>query len=106
MPGGFWGNGQPFNVGFDPSYHKINQHNVLELFVKKEPFYHHTGNYPWTAGELRSKGFYGAGCYSTCMKPSGESGVSSSFYIFSGFWDSEYPRDPTDPNLHFHNVGT
>lgn len=37
------------------------------------------------------------------MKPSSEPGVSSSFYIFSGFWDSEFPRDADDPNRHFHS---
>lgn len=43
------------------------------------------------------------GCYSVCMKPSGEVGVSSSFYALNGFWDTKWARDPTDPKLHMHN---
>lgn len=37
------------------------------------------------------------------MKPSNESGVSSSFYALNGFWDTKWARDPTDPRLHMHN---
>lgn len=65
----------------------------LSLFVKKIPFEDYgsdsgEGNtYPYTSGEVRSNDFYGAGCYSTCMRPSGRSGVSSSFYIHSGNYD-------------------
>jgi endo-1,3-1,4-beta-glycanase ExoK len=43
--------------------------------------------YPYTAAEAKTNDFYGAGCYSVCMKPSGVSGISSSFYIHSGAHD-------------------
>lgn len=58
---GYWGNGQPFNVGWDPSYWKINQYNVLELALKKVDYFWQDKYWPWTAGELKSRDFYGSG---------------------------------------------
>lgn len=67
---GPWANGQPFRVGWDPYFFNINQYNVLELQLKKQQFRHPTGNYEYTAGELKSKAFYGEGCFSVCMSTS------------------------------------
>lgn len=62
---GYWGNGQPFNVGWDPAYYKINQYNVLELLLKKVNYFWSDNGvekyWPWTAGELKSRDFYSTG---------------------------------------------
>lgn len=60
---GYWGNGQPFNVGWDPSFFNVNEHNVLELLLKKQDFWHQNNYYPYTAGELKSRDFYSTGSY-------------------------------------------
>jgi hypothetical protein len=38
-----------------------------------------------------------------CMKPCSQSGTSSSFYAFSGFFDSKRKRSPDEEDAHFHN---
>jgi hypothetical protein len=58
---GPWGNGHPFDVGFDPNYYNINDQDVLELLVKREPFSNNGQSYPFTAGEIKSRNFYSAG---------------------------------------------
>lgn len=93
-----WANGQPFNNGWSKWNHHF-QNDALVLDLKKQWFNDpgsKTGNgrsYPYTSAEFRTHDFFGAGCYSVCMKPARDSGVSTSFYTLSG----EYDAPP-----HFH----
>lgn len=66
-----------------------------KLHLERKDFFDYSetgGNngtwYPFTSGELRSRDFYGPGCFSTCMKPSSASGTSSSFYAHAGYYDT------------------
>lgn len=61
---GYWGNGQPFNVGWDPSYFNINQYDVLELLLKKVNYFWKDYFWAFTAGEMKSRDFYGNGMLS------------------------------------------
>lgn len=84
-----YSNGQPFNNGWSNANYRI-QGGALLLDLKKEFFPSVNGNpsHPYTGAEISSSGFYGVGCYSVCMRPSGVSGVSSSFYIHAGEYDT------------------
>lgn len=79
--------------GWSSSNHHISGSGALSLDLKKDTFVDPGSSsgqgksYPYTSGEIRSRNFYGAGCYTVCMKSSGVSGVSSSFYIHSGEHD-------------------
>lgn len=95
---GPYANGYPFRNGWVPDLGFIGKDRKLTLQVKKRDFYDFSqtggGNgrhYPYSAAEIRSRDYYGVGCYSVCMKPSRVSGVSSSFYAMSGAFDT--PRD-------------
>lgn len=96
-----WANGQPFKCGWDKNHHHFHN-NALVLDLKKEQFNDpgsKSGNwasYPFTSAEFRSHNFFGAGCYTVCMKPARDSGVSSSFYAHSGEYD--VPAGFHDPN--------
>lgn len=83
-----YSNGQPFNNGWSMENHRIeNEALVLDLKKKFFPSVNGDPSYPYTGAELSSGGFYGEGCYSVCMRPSGVSGVSSSFYVHAGEFD-------------------
>jgi beta-glucanase (GH16 family) len=99
LPGGWWtsgtyANGYPFASGWDPSFFALNAQDGLNLLAKRQTFNNpmaqspQTSVYPFTSGELRSSNFYGYGCFSTCMKPAKASGVSSSFFIYNGPYDT------------------
>jgi endo-1,3-1,4-beta-glycanase ExoK len=108
-----WANGQPFQNGWSSDYHHVAD-GALNLDLKKDT-YNDPGSasgqgaqYPYTAGETRSRDFYGAGCYSVCMKPSGVSGVSSSFYTHSGASDVPdgfFDRQPLHNEIDVEFVG-
>lgn len=79
----------------------------LTLEVKLKPFFDYSltggGNgrrYPYSAAEIRSREFYGIGCYSTCMKPSRVSGISSSFYAMSGSFDTPHDAGRYKNEIH------
>jgi endo-1,3-1,4-beta-glycanase ExoK len=106
---GPYSNGQPFLAGWDPSLGYVSRADgKLTLRVERKEFYDYsqTGGgggtrYPFSSAEIRSHQYYGIGCYSTCMRPSGVSGVSSSFYAMSGHFDT--PRDAGRDKNEIHN---
>lgn len=67
-----YANGQPFLVGWSKHNRHISE-GALKLDLRRDIFQDpgsESGKghqYPYTSGELRSHGFYGAGCYSVCM---------------------------------------
>lgn len=95
-------NGDPFKNRWRARNREVVD-GVLRLKLTKEKFRDGgsaTGGgkeYPYISAEvrMRSERYYGVGCYSVCMKPSRESGVSSSLYSHSGNFDippGVYPK--------------
>lgn len=110
---GQWTNGSPFANGWDPNYFQIS-HSTLSLFSKKDPFvvpsWDNSGlagkTLDYTSGEIRTREFFGYGCYATCMKPIPVAGVVSSFFAYAGKFDSpdgDTPQDSPPGNGKLHN---
>lgn len=101
-----WANGQPFRNGWSNQMYGVGN-GELTLKVRKEGFQDpgsatgHGKWFPYTAGELRSRGYYGVGCYTVCMKPSKVSGFSSSMYLLSTEHDT--PDDAGRDRNELHN---
>lgn len=100
---GPWANGQPFNNGWDRSFFFFKADDGLSLKLEKKRFEDPGSSsggyqsYDFTSGELRSADFYGYGCYSTCMLAARVSGVTSSFYIYNGPYDT-----PSDAGRYYN----
>lgn len=103
-------NGQPFNNGRDPALGYVIEGNaMLTLQVMKGEVYDYSltdggggTHYPFKSVEIRSWGYYGDRCYSTCMRPSEVSGACTSFYPMSRHLDT--PGDVRRENNDIHNV--
>lgn len=80
-----YGNGSPFNVEWDSGEAKVTN-NELHLSIHENA---KGKQYPYKAGEFRSKKFYGYGDFATRMKPSKTYGTASTFFTYTGEWDSE-----------------
>jgi hypothetical protein len=93
---GYWWNGVPFGSGFQPNYYSIAS-NTLSVYAdsSKFPVNDEIGTVlNYTSTEIRSKEYFGFGCYSVCMKASPISGVSSSFYAYAGMYDDPDNHGP------------
>ena len=89
-----YGNGDVFNVTWNQDNATISN-NQLHLQINEAP----EGNeYPYYGGEYRSKKFYGYGDFGVRMKPASRSGTCSTFYIYTGEWDSETLHPSTGVN--------
>lgn len=101
-----WANGQPFRNGWSKNMHDLSN-GELTLKARKDGFQDpgsatgHGRWLPYTAGELRSRAFYGVGCYTVCMKPSRVSGFSSSMYLLTTEYDT--PDDAGRERNEVHN---
>ncbi|MCQ2797447.1 MAG: family 16 glycosylhydrolase [Bacilli bacterium] len=88
-----FGNGSPFNVLWSASQANIVDDH-LDLTLAANANYAAGGEtdatkYPHLAGEYRSLDFYGYGDFSVTMKPSAVKGTASTFFTYTGEWDSE-----------------
>ena len=89
-----YGNDDPFNVTWNQDNATISN-NQLHLQINEAP----EGNeHPYYGGEYRSKKFYGYGDFGVRMKPASRSGTCSTFYIYTGEWDSEELHPSTGEN--------
>lgn len=80
-----YGNGGHFNVEWSSSEAQIKDDGLhLSIHANREG-----AEYPWKGGEYRSKGFYGYGDFGTRMKVSPTSGTASTFFTYTGEWDSD-----------------
>ena len=86
-----YGNGSPFNVEWDRGEASI-KNGELHLSIHKNA---EGKQYPYKAGEYRSKQFYGYGDFAARMKPSNKSGTASTFFTYTGEWDSEKKHPST-----------
>nr|WP_070958760.1 family 16 glycosylhydrolase [Hyphomonas sp. Mor2] len=68
----------------------IQQHDRLILRVNAS-----VDGAPPTMAEMRTREKYGYGRYEVIMRPSGESGVVSTFFTYTGPWDGD-PKDEID----------
>lgn len=79
-----YGNGTPFNVTWNSNNVAVEENELhLKITDAKD------GEYPYYGGEYRSKDFYGYGDYAVKMKPSKTLGSASTFFLYTGEWDSE-----------------
>ena len=85
FPSSGFGNGGPFNVEWSANDAKVAD-GELHLSIHKNA---EGRDYPWTGGEMRSKHFYGYGDFSVRMKPAKTPGTASTFFTYTGEWDSE-----------------
>ncbi|MCR5491339.1 MAG: family 16 glycosylhydrolase [Bacilli bacterium] len=85
FPSSGFGNGDPFNVEWSAANAKV-ANGELALSIRKNA---EGREYPYTGGEYRSKSFYGYGDFATRMKPSKTGGTASTFFTYTGEWDSE-----------------
>ncbi|MBO5528877.1 MAG: family 16 glycosylhydrolase [Bacilli bacterium] len=81
-----YGNGEPFNVEWNANDAQVKDDGLLHLSIHKNA---EGREYPYLGGEFRSKEFYGYGDFATRMKPSKTTGTASTFFLYTGEWDSE-----------------
>ena len=86
-----YGNGAPFNVEWSSNDAKV-ANGELNLSIHKNA---EGREYPWTGGEMRTKSFYGYGDFSVRMKPAKVVGTASTFFTYTGEWDSETKHPST-----------
>ena len=80
-----YGNGDPFNVTWNAA-NVIEGEKELKMKITDAP----EGNeYPYYGGELRSLEFFGYGDFGVRMKPAKTTGTASTFFLYTGEWDSE-----------------
>ncbi|WP_162408899.1 family 16 glycosylhydrolase [Acuticoccus sediminis] len=98
------------DTSWSPNNAIIHDEGVLELLLEKES----RGGKPYTGAEIQTYDFYGYGRYEVTMQASGEEGVNSSFFTYTGDhlgddWneiDIEiYGLDPTKLHVAYHNDG-
>ena len=80
-----YGNGDPFNVTWNAA-NVYEGEKELKMKITDAP----EGNeYPYYGGELRSLEFFGYGDFGVRMKPAKTTGTASTFFLYTGEWDSE-----------------
>ena len=84
IPSSGFGNGAPFNVTWNAD-NAVVEDNELHLKITDAT----SGEYPYFGGEMRSLDFYGYGDYGVKMKPGKTVGTASTFFLYTGEWDSE-----------------
>lgn len=89
-----YGNGTPFNVEWN-SKNAVVENNELHLKINSAPS---SASYPYYGGEYRSKAFFGYGDFGVRMKPAKTAGTASTFYTYTGEWDSEDLHPSTGAN--------
>jgi endo-1,3-1,4-beta-glycanase ExoK len=85
-----WANRGVFNVGFRPDHVKLDQERIT-LNLDDEDSY----GFPFTSGEYRTRRVFGYGRYDVRMKVPRQSGIISSFFIYTGPADGT-PHDEID----------
>ena len=102
--------GSYIDTSWSPQNAIIHDDGVLELLLEKEP----RNGKPYTGAEIQTYDFYGYGRYEVTMQTSGEEGVNSSFFTYTGEhlgddWneiDIEfYGVEPTSMHVAYHNDG-
>ena len=78
-------NGHPFNVEWNNANAVISGDN-LNLSITTAP---EGRSAPYYGGEYRSKDFFGYGDFGVSMKPAKVVGTASTFFLYTGEWDSE-----------------
>lgn len=79
-----WSNGFPFMNRWEEGAVGFSK-DGMNIELRDEP--KSNEKYKYRSGELRSRHFYGYGCYSIEMKPISFPGIVSSFFLFSGRHD-------------------
>ena len=85
-----YSNGEPFNVTWNGGNVKKEDSN---LHLQISPAL--GAETPYFGGELRSYKFYGYGDYGVRMKPAKVAGTASTFFTYTGEWDSEAKHPST-----------
>ena len=80
-----YGNGDPFGVEWSASEVQTKD-NELHLSIHNNDA---GKEWPYKGGEYRSTQFYGYGDFAVRMKPSATNGTASTFFTYTGEWDSE-----------------
>lgn len=78
-----WKNGSPFDNAWLAD-HVSNHDGWLDLRLDAVA----SLGEPYSSGEMRSRGFYGHGCYEASFKPIAAAGVVTSFFTFAGPYDN------------------
>jgi beta-glucanase (GH16 family) len=79
-----WSNGFPFLNRWEKGAVDFSEKGMtIELSDKPQD----NEKYKYRSGELRSRHFYGYGCFSIEIKPISSPGVITSFFLFSGKFD-------------------
>lgn len=78
-------NGHPFNVEWNNANSVITD-GELNLSISTAP---EGRSAPYYGGEYRSKDFFGYGDFGVRMKPAKVVGTASTFFLYTGEWDSE-----------------
>jgi endo-1,3-1,4-beta-glycanase ExoK len=78
-----WVNGSPFANAWRAD-HVTFQAGSMHLVLSSQAYL----GMAYSSGELRTKGFYGYGCYEARFKPVKRAGVVTSFFTFAGPFDN------------------
>ncbi|MUL01705.1 family 16 glycosylhydrolase [Aliivibrio fischeri] len=79
-----WSNGFPFSNRWEEGAINFSDNGMkIELSDSEQS----NEKYKYRSGELRSRHFYGHGCFSIEMKPIASPGVITSFFLFAGKHD-------------------
>jgi len=91
-----WSNGDVFNVVWTKDNVKYAD-GKMSLGITKEDkkvwLNDQEVTLPYTAGEARTQNYFGYGDYEVKMKPSGNMGTASTFFVCTGNYDSKYVLD-------------
>ena len=84
-----FGNGTPFNVEWNSANAVVENEELHLKLTDNQDVQIEGQNYPYYGGEYRSRSFYGYGDFGVMMKPSKTYGTASTFFLYTGEWDSE-----------------
>ena len=79
-----WSNGFPFTNRWEKGAINFSD-DGMKIELSDDP--KKNEKYTYRSGELRSRHFYGYGCFSIEMKPISSPGIITSFFLFSGRHD-------------------
>ena len=79
-----WSNGFPFMNRWEEGAVGFSK-DGMNIELRDEP--KSNEKYKYRSGELRSRHFYGYGCYSIEIKPISSPGIITSFFLFAGEFD-------------------
>jgi beta-glucanase (GH16 family) len=96
-----WTNGSPFANAWRAD-HVIFQGGSMLLQLSNMEYL----RMPYSSGEIRTKGFYGYGCYEARFKPVPRPGVVTSFFTFAGPYDNGGNRKHNEIDIEFLGYDT